>query len=154
MTLILNTVIQYFHWTLWLWWSTTKLGLAAKEHASTYCDCDLKLQFNFKTATPSCSHDTPDYDEVSLYQVCLQKIQQFRRYCLEFFHVHCDLMIIYHETKFGYKCIISSGDIVKTIVCSSEKARHLVCRTSRCEHIRPVFPTCTGFPCLTELSRR
>ena len=40
---------------------------------------------------PSCSHDTPDYDEVSLYQVCLQKVQQFKRYCLEFFHVQCDL---------------------------------------------------------------
>ena len=82
-TLILNTAIQYFHWTFWLMviYLQTKKRILSSEaiaetvtswlYVSPHCDLD--------DSTPFCwPCDTPVYDSVSPYKVWLQQVQQFR----------------------------------------------------------------------------
>ena len=78
-TFILNTAIQYFHWTLWLMviYHQTKKRILSSEaiaetvtswsYVSPHCDLD--------DSTPFCwPCDTPVYDSVSPYQVWLQQV--------------------------------------------------------------------------------
>ena len=51
-------------------------------YITLHCDFDLEV------STPLFMHDTPAHDDAPPNQVCLQKVEQFRRYCLDKIQTH------------------------------------------------------------------
>ena len=96
----------------------------------------LTVTVTLKTLTSLFLSDAQAYDDASSFQVCLQKVQPFRRYypnehslkCSSFavtltlntaiqsFRKTFRLMMVHHQFTFSSKRISSSEDTVETVI--------------------------------------
>ena len=78
------TAIQSFHKTLWLMVIYSKTKFGCKRIFSSEDTAETVTFWLYKPLLwpwPSKLHDTPTCDDAPHYQLLLQKVEQFRRYC-------------------------------------------------------------------------